>query len=767
MRSFDSKKFVLMVALPLLASSIGIVSLTYDLVTRISTGANLEDHQRTRETVGSALAATKIQLRDIAVDNSFWDGAANAVYPTINEDWISETWGTSTKDQPAYNAALVFDVASHRVLSGYRYGVPFQPELLSYARQMATFIEDAHLGEEATTAFVDILETIDGLAIVSISSIVHTSPGHVLQPKDVRYLLMFRYLTDDTVTSIGRQYVVDGLSISTTEIPARSSELLTTASRLPLYISWKDRRPGDIARIAVLPGTFIALGVLMAVSIGIGAFCWLLIRSIARREEHAVAEAHHDALTGLLNRAGLLARIAELGDGPLTLAFADLDGFKDINDTYDHETGDWLIRIIASGIKLISEPTSPVAWSRLGGDEFVVVFAGTTSEACALEFGRNFIEFVRQPFNLGGRQALVGVSIGIASREDGRLDLHELMRRADVAMYRAKQTGKNRCCSYELSYDRERIENNGIAAEMRQIIDQGSLEVSYQPIIDASTRTIVCLEALARWPSNSARHVGPDRFIPIAEASGLIDDLGAHVLKRACVDARGWPDDIRFSVNISPLQLHNPEFVDQVLRCLDDHGIKPTRIDLEITEGIFVDDLCNANNIFRRLQEHGIRLVLDDFGSGFSSIGYLKTLNFNSIKIDKSMTDYICDDESKRNILTGTMAIAQGLATDVIIEGVERREQVEILLSSGCRNFQGHYFYKAMTASSVNVLIEKMRSADYLHEKQISADPAVCDLLAAANVSSSARASRATSDRVEKDGGRCETGPPVPFATTG
>ena len=412
----------------------------------------------------------------------------------------------------------------------------------------------------------------------------------------------------------------------------------------------------------------------------------------------------HDPLTGLLNRAGLIGAMRDTSRLQHAVAFTDLDGFKEVNDTYGHETGDWLICAIALGLKDIVACIGTGLVARFGGDEFVAVFSGENAERHAEQCAEQIIDFVAHPFNLDGRQASVGASVGIAAAESTTSD--ELLRRADVAMYRAKETGRNRACVYTFAFDAERLENAAICKELKAIIDNNSIEVVYQPFVDTFTGAVIGVEALARWPRGSARRIDPERFIAIAELNGLIDDLGDIILRKACADALRWPN-ISVAINISSVQLKNPQFVERCVASLEDVGIDPNRIELELTERILVDDLEMAKQKFSTLRTRGIRVALDDFGTGFSSIGYLRALAFDRIKIDKSLVDNFKNEQQLRSIIEGTLIMANGMSALVTAEGVESLEQVTELRQIGCHNLQGYVFFKPMAADDIEAIINR------------------------------------------------------------
>ena len=287
-------------------------------------------------------------------------------------------------------------------------------------------------------------------------------------------------------------------------------------------------------------------------------------------------------------------------------------------------------------------------------------------------------------------------------------------------MYRAKAAGKNRYLSYSSDFDIDRAERLEVAEELRRIITTRTLEVAYQPVVEAASRKIVGVEALARWPSTSSRRIAPDRFIAIAENSGLIDDLGDLILSKACAAACNWPG-LRVAVNVSAVQLKNPNFVERTLDTIAASGIDAGRIELEITEGTLVDDVAAAKDIFAELRAAGLHIALDDFGTGFSSIGYLRQFNFDRIKIDRSLVNQIFTGSSEQHIVQGTLLMAAGMTAAVTAEGVEREEQINILRLSGCQEMQGYYFHKPQPAEAITKLLSTTRIGEVVcvHETEL------------------------------------------------
>jgi diguanylate cyclase (GGDEF)-like protein len=423
-------------------------------------------------------------------------------------------------------------------------------------------------------------------------------------------------------------------------------------------------------------------------------------------ERKARLASRHDALSGLPNRAFLLdelgTRLAQAEPSELALIFIDLDGFKAVNDAYDHETGDKLIRAVAAGLESVVAGDGIIA--RLGGDEFAVLVTGESAVNRSERIAARVLAFVKEPFDIDGRIASIGASIGIAELGSEPLDPSELMRRADIAMYDAKDNGRNRWRRFDETLDLKRIEDLTVANELRAFIARGEFDVAYQPMVDSRDRAIVGVEALARWPKSSTRDLTPDRFIPVAEEHGLIDSLSALILGIACRDMVQWRD-LKLAVNVSPVQIANPQLVPDITRIASEAGLPLQRLEVEFTESVLIRNPARAKQVIRELQGLGVTVALDDFGTGYASVGYLREYGFNKIKLDRSLTHSISTDIAAQQVVQGTILIARGLSANIIAEGVETEEEAQLMRLSGCNQLQGFYFGRPQAATALVSLL--------------------------------------------------------------
>ncbi|HXT05328.1 MAG TPA: EAL domain-containing protein [Roseiarcus sp.] len=410
--------------------------------------------------------------------------------------------------------------------------------------------------------------------------------------------------------------------------------------------------------------------------------------------------ANQDPLTRLANRRAFIVKLKALSEttSEVAMAFVDLDGFKNINDDYGHEVGDALIGNVAEA--LAERLPGGALLARLGGDEFAAVDCGATAKTRMLDFAHAVCDRLARPIAIGERAVNVGASIGVAAAAPGECDGQELMRRADVAMYYVKAHGKLGVQLYAPELDAARRRQSALNDEIRRGLERDEFEMFYQPIVDARSKAITSVEALLRWPRRPGGPLGPDTFIPAAEAEGLIDALGMFALRRACQDCRDL-NGVALSVNVSPAQFRNPEFEAQVAQVLAETGFPVARLSLEVTEGYLIDNPQRAATVIDALKGMGASVVLDDFGSGYTSIAYLKKYGFSAIKIDRSLSSRIGFDDKARVLVTGVVYLANGLNMPVTAEGVETDEQAQLLRLAGCQNLQGYRFYRPKPISEL------------------------------------------------------------------
>ncbi|MFT4120360.1 putative bifunctional diguanylate cyclase/phosphodiesterase [Bradyrhizobium sp.] len=405
--------------------------------------------------------------------------------------------------------------------------------------------------------------------------------------------------------------------------------------------------------------------------------------------------ATHDSLTGLLNRNALfdLARIGAGADaraGRLSVHLIDLDGFKGVNDTFGHETGDNLLKEVATRLRSLASEQDLVA--RLGGDEFVIVrHAGDDVGTTALDLGRRIVEVMAEPFGVEGQPLDISASVGIALCPEHGLSPADLLKKADLALYEAKAAGRDGYRLYQPAMLEAVKGEKALEADLRRAISAREFELHYQPILDIETRSVHTAEALVRWRHPADGLIAPDRFIPLAERTGLIQPLSEWIIQQACLDAASWPSGIQLAVNVSATQFKRGNLFDVVMRALLRSGLNPQRLQIEVTETVLLEQQSEQLQTFRRLKAMGATLVLDDFGTGFSSASYLTNFPFDKIKLDKSFVQGLHRRECAA-VIASAVALAKGLGIDVTAEGIETESQFEEVRAMGIDFAQGYLF---------------------------------------------------------------------------
>ncbi|AQR73645.1 bifunctional diguanylate cyclase/phosphodiesterase [Sphingomonas sp. LM7] len=437
------------------------------------------------------------------------------------------------------------------------------------------------------------------------------------------------------------------------------------------------------------------------------------LRRRRRAESEATQLARHDWLTGLVNRRTLVdhlaARVASAAQGTeISVFMLDLDRFKPVNDTYGHEGGDAVLVKVASRLKLLAGMGGLVA--RIGGDEFACVLEHPAGSPVPVETAQAILAAVAKPIQLRGGLAEVSASVGLVTCAPGASDAEEMLRAADFAMYRAKRSGRSSYCVFAAEIEAEMGERAQLELDMHAGIHRGEFVPYFQPIVALASGDLIGFEALARWRHPTRGLVAPDLFIPIAEDAGMIQDLGFSVLRRACADARMWPQHLTLSVNISPLQLNDPWLPQRILQVLCSTGFAPARLIVEITETRLVQDIEAARAILVSLRNAGIQIALDDFGTGYASLKHLRELQFNRIKIDRAfIQDMRAGDNGK--IVRAILNLSEGLGLPVTAEGIESSESAAMLAGLGCEYGQGFLYSRAVEPEEA---LEIARAAHYL-----------------------------------------------------
>jgi diguanylate cyclase (GGDEF)-like protein len=422
--------------------------------------------------------------------------------------------------------------------------------------------------------------------------------------------------------------------------------------------------------------------------------------------------AHHDSLTGLGNRILLreqlnlaLSRPMHGGEA-LAVLFIDLDGFKSINDTLGHQTGDNLLRCVAKRLQENVREVDRVA--RLGGDEFAVIQMESEQPKGASLLASRLIELIARPYQIDGHQLVIGASIGVAVASEEKNNLDDLLKSADLAMYRAKADGRGTYRFFEPHMDACAQARRAMEFSLRTADIESAFELYYQPLIDLATRRVTCLEALLRWRHPEKGFILPSEFVPLAEEIGMIVTIGEWVLRRACLEAMSWPEDIKIAVNLSPVQFKYGGLSRAVNTALINSGLPASRLELEITESVLLDRSENSVAILNELRDLGVAISMDDFGTGYSSLSYLRSFRFDKVKIDRSFIGDLAKGSDGLAIVRAITDLGRSFGMITVAEGVESQEQLKCLEHEGCGQVQGYLFSPPRPAAELPLLIQKL-----------------------------------------------------------
>lgn len=663
---------------------------------------NRMEAEREVSMAGAAVAGKIDFLRRLSMDYSVWDEAARRLLFELDLKWADDEIGHYLFEQNGQEASFIVDAAGrplYAAIEGRRVSADPAPLLgPGYAAASRNLAARAPAGHPVSGLSL----SPAGPVIFSISRIAPNSAS-VRAPADVRrFLVMSKRIDAKLVAELAR----------TTRVPqmAFSREPGTGVGRQNLAtfdggsagsLRWTPATPGTTLRDSLMPWLLAFAGALTGLAAIVLRGARLNVRQLEASEARATHLANHDVLTGLPNRRAFVNHLLTLSrrGNDYAILYMDLDGFKEVNDTYGHGTGDALLRSTSERLKRVCPPAGLLA--RLGGDEFAIAVPGPTPDAGLIALADTILTAIRGLHQSTGEVIVIGASIGIA-RRDG-CDYEDVVRRADIAMYAAKARGRDSWCLFEPTLDDGRHQRKALEADLRLAIERGELTVVFQPIVRGRDGSVVSVEALARWNHPTRGAIEPDIFIPVAEESGLIVALGKHILREACLAARAWP--YKLAVNLSPAQFWDRALVAGVLETLRECDFPADRLEFEITETYLLRRPDAAVEIIAELRSHGIKIALDDFGTGYASIAYLRRFNLDLVKLDRSFVEGIASSAEAADVALAIIALSSALNLSVIAEGVETEEQAVLLCVAGCEYLQGWHYGRPVTAAQVTSTI--------------------------------------------------------------
>ncbi|EJC73129.1 bifunctional diguanylate cyclase/phosphodiesterase [Rhizobium hidalgonense] len=663
------------------------------VVVTMTRSANEIDDARASRAARAAIAAFVARLSATTTDNAVWDDAYSAASTPAAADWAYENWGKTSAEYALYDGAIVIGPDRSSIVSAYAKGKPFQPSAFfgeGFYRQIGA------AADPAQEPVVNFIKTESGIALIASQAIQPF--GEKAELPKLSTLSFYKEFTQEVLDTLSNEHELEGLRLEATPKPEFLNTPITDMKGAVIgYLVWPSKAPGSTVFQQVTPYVAAAVAILSLFLVGVLLVGATEARRLRQLAQAALFEAGHDSLSGLLNRSGLLSLLGDMENSessPTRLYLIDLDGFKAVNDAWGHAVGDDLIRMVSKA--LMACHPEVVAAARLGGDEFALVHVGS---ATCEDMEKTVLALFAKPYKIDGRTIEVGASIGAAAR-DGDVEPLELLRRADMALYRAKANGRGQAVEYDPELDQERQRVAELESLLKNAISSGAIEAVFQPLVSASTGTVTGLEALARWRTATG-NVSPEIFIPLAERCGLIDALGVHMLRTSIEHAKNWPD-LALSVNVSPVQLCNPGFAAEVISVLQELDFDPKRLTLEITEGVLMTNPEQARRSIDQLKRVGIKFALDDFGCGYASIGALRQFGFDRMKIDRSLVSALDEGASGADVLRATISLATALQIPVTAEGIENSRQAAILRDAGCDQLQGYLIGKPMSARDIS-----------------------------------------------------------------
>jgi diguanylate cyclase (GGDEF)-like protein len=536
------------------------------------------------------------------------------------------------------------------------------------------------------------------LAGVASVGAVELAPGRIDSDAKVPIVLSVKLIDTETLKEIAKQLELRDLrKVDGTVQPDGDHvfQLTDDKGRGLARFAWTTKTPGQEIIYRVVPFVMVALSAFALLAALVFRHMRHAAETMAATETKLRHLAMHDPLCGLPNRISFgerlettIEKVRQTG-ATAAVFYIDLDHFKDVNDTLGHPVGDELLRSVAQ--RLVRTLRGDDLVTRLGGDEFAVLTSGVLDHSTLQSMGKRIIDAICSPFSIGNQSILIGTSIGIVVINQYVGGAPDVMRYADMALYRAKNEGRNRACVYDSAMDADLLNRKILEQELRTAIENDGLHVAYQPILNHTGERVLGVEALCRWTHVERGEIQPSEFIPVAEHSGLIAELGEQVLRRACLDGKLWPE-LTVAVNVSPLQFRAANFVEVVERILRATGFDATRLELEVMESTLLGNVEAAELAMRRLKALGVRLALDDFGTGYSSLLYLRRFPFDKLKIDSSFVRSIDRAPDAAAIVHAVVSLGRGLGMSVTAEGVETADQQLFLRAAGVHSMQGYRF---------------------------------------------------------------------------
>jgi diguanylate cyclase (GGDEF)-like protein len=704
------------------AGGLAAIALLGVTLTRMSEGFDRVSLEREQVVVDNGLSYRFEEIGRSLVPLVVWDDAVVHLDNRFDRAWTRDNIGTFLQVTEGFQFSWVLD-ADDRPIYGMDGGQ--EADLSSFgalARSTSSIVSRVRQAEAARNATAAPQQTAPQAAIVATATDVIGSDLYVLSAALVqpdfgtarisgrRAPVVVTGMKVDApfLEAFQRRYMLSDAHLHSDDARFEAEQAHVGISNpegvVVATVDWTPQQPGGALLRKFLPPTLILLVVMLAIALIAYRRAWAATRAVVASERHAVHVACRDTLTGLGNRHALEQRLiaqttADGAVGSCAVHYVDLDEFKEVNDISGHAVGDELLRIVARRLRRLAGDAD--LCFRVGGDEFALIQPNANPTSAAA-FADAIVQGMNRRFGLSIGRFQISASVGVAFLEAADEDASAVLRKVDLALFSAKREGRQRFAVYDPVMEEAMRRRRGLLDALRRDLQAGLLTMVYQPQVDRD-RTLVGVEALVRWTSNEFGPVSPAVFVPLAEESGMIEALEAFTLKQAFQDSLRWPS-LKTAVNVSAVQLRDPGFTDRIIALARIMGVRPSNIELELTEGVLVDRGQNAANQLHALRAAGFSLAIDDFGTGYSSLSYLSRFPIQKIKIDRSFVIEMGRSRSADVLVSSIVHLGRSLDMRVIAEGVETPEQWLRLASAGCNEFQGYLTSRPVTADCIERL---------------------------------------------------------------
>ena len=677
--------------------------------------------QREQVLVENGLSSRVHEIGRQVIPQAVWDEAVLNLDNRFNRDWARDNVGTYLHVTNGFQFSWVLDAAD-RPIYGMDDGwdVPVS-QFDQIAGPVAHIIAEVRKAEalRASTAAVansgpqaaivaNAMDRVGGELFVLSATLVQPDFGRArITGRRAPVIITGRLMDQAFIDTFSRRYMLEGAHlhmVDTRSEPDQAHAGVSNPAGLTVAtLGWIPQKAGDWLLGKFLPMTLALLAAMLALALIAYRKAHAATRAVEASEQRALHVAYHDRLTGLGNREALEKRFDHMdaagrNDGSrYALHCVDLDNFKEINDLSGHAVGDELLRIAARRLRRLAGPGG--VCFRLGGDEFALL-QPVTDQTQAQQQAERILQSLSRRFALSVGRLRLTASVGTSLSDVGMPDVGEMLRKADLALFTSKRDGRDRVTMFDPAMDESARRRRGLQDALRRDLQAGALTMVYQPQVYRN-RALIGVEALVRWKSAEFGPVSPAEFVPLAEESGMIEALGAFTLKRAFEDSLRWPG-LKMAVNISAIQLRDPDFIRQLLALAGETGVSPSGIELELTEGVLVESGNGAARRLAELRDAGFSIALDDFGTGYSSLSYLSRFPIGKIKIDRSFVIEMGQSKSAEVLVSSILQLGRSLNVRVIAEGVETPDQWLRLAVAGCNEFQGYLASRPVTAEVID-----------------------------------------------------------------